>query len=107
MEVQEDRTGRIEIESPNKSYGHKAEMMDKKSCTVRSKNDLPRRSDFSVISNNIVQNASSRDSRSTKILDEPNDSELHINTRKNKVTRTRNDLQDHEVIISHSSFSLS
>ncbi|KAL5666715.1 hypothetical protein ACJX0J_026823, partial [Zea mays] len=96
LEVQEDRTGRIEIESPNKSYGHKAEMMDKKSCTVRSKNDLPRRSDFSVISNNIVQNASSRDSRSTKILDEPNDSELHINTRKNKVTRTRNDLQDHE-----------
>lgn len=107
LEVQEDRTGRIEIESPNKSYGHKTEMMDKKSCTVRSKNDLPRRSDFSVISNNIVQNASSRDSRSTKILDEPNDSELHINTRKNKVTRTRNDLQDHEVIISHSSFSLS
>ncbi|XP_066320786.1 CLIP-associated protein-like [Miscanthus floridulus] len=101
LEVPEHHTERIEFESSNESYGHKTEMMDKKSCTVRSRNDndLPRRSDFSVISDNIVQSAS-RDSRSTKIFDEPNDSELHINTRKNKVTRMRNDCQDHEEAVS-------
>ncbi|CAD6248990.1 unnamed protein product [Miscanthus lutarioriparius] len=99
LEVPEHHTERIEFESSNESYGHKTEMMDKKSCTVRSRNDLPRRSDFSVISDNIVQSAS-RDSRSTKIVDEPNDSELHINTRKNKVTRMRNDCQDHEEAVS-------
>jgi CLIP-associating protein 1/2 len=67
LEVQGHRTERIEFESPRESYGHKAEMMDKKSSTVRSRNDLPKRSDFSVVSDNLVLSAS-RDSRSTKYL---------------------------------------
>ncbi|OQU85948.1 hypothetical protein SORBI_3004G344200 [Sorghum bicolor] len=99
LEVKGYRTERIEFESPNESYGHKAEMMDKKSCTLRSRNDLRRRIDFSVISDNIVQSAS-RDSWSAKVFDEPNDNELHINTRKSKVMRMRNDSQDHEKAVS-------
>jgi CLIP-associating protein 1/2 len=103
LEVQGHRTERIEYESPRESYGHKAEMMDKKSSTVRSRNDLPKRSDFSVVSDNLVLSAS-RDSRSTKIFDEPNDSELHINIRNKKTMRMRSNCQDHEVSISQPVF---
>ncbi|KAJ1281616.1 hypothetical protein BS78_04G319200 [Paspalum vaginatum] len=95
--VQEHHTERIESESHNESYGHKTEMLDKKSNTVRSRNGLPRRSDFTVISDNIGQNASS-DSRNMKIFDEANDRELSMNIRNNK--STRNDCHDHEEAVS-------
>ncbi|OEL27275.1 CLIP-associated protein [Dichanthelium oligosanthes] len=92
LEVQEHRTEKIEFESSNKSCGQKAEMMDK-SITVRPRNGLPRRSDFSVISDNIVQIAG-RDIQNMKMFDEPNASELSINIRNNEVMR--NDRQDHK-----------
>ncbi|XP_062221558.1 CLIP-associated protein-like isoform X2 [Phragmites australis] len=55
----------LESESTTESYGHKAEMMDKKSSTMRSSNGLPRRSDCSVISDNTGQSAG-RDARNMK-----------------------------------------
>nr|CAB3451488.1 unnamed protein product [Digitaria exilis] len=64
-------TERTEFESSNESYGHKSEMIDKKSSTMRPRNGLPRRIDFSVMADNIVQSAS-RDSQHMKIFDEPN-----------------------------------
>ncbi|CAL5020205.1 unnamed protein product [Urochloa decumbens] len=93
LEVQECRTEMIEFEPSNESYGHKAEMMDKKSRTMRPRNSLPRRIDFNVISDNIVQSAR-RDSQNMKIFDEPNASELSINIRNNEVLG--NDCQDHK-----------
>nr|CAB3448329.1 unnamed protein product [Digitaria exilis] len=71
LEVQGRHTERTEFESSNESYGHKSEMIDKKSSTMRPRNGLPRRIDFSVMADNIVQSAS-RDSQHMKIFDEPN-----------------------------------
>ncbi|RCV08910.1 hypothetical protein SETIT_1G364800v2 [Setaria italica] len=93
LEAQECCSERIEFESSNKSYDHKAEMMDKKSSTLRPRNSLPRRIDFSVISDNIVQSAR-RDSQTMKMFDEPNASELSINIRNHEVTG--NGCQDHK-----------
>ncbi|PUZ78233.1 hypothetical protein GQ55_1G436800 [Panicum hallii var. hallii] len=92
LEVQERRTERVEFESSNEYYGHKAEMMDKKSSTMRPRNGLQRRIDFSMISDNTIQNASG-DSQNMKVFDKPNASELSMNFR-NEVTGY--DCQDHK-----------
>ncbi|CAN6279616.1 unnamed protein product [Urochloa humidicola] len=88
LEVQECRTGMIEFEPST-------EMMDKKSSTLRPRNSLPRRIDFNVISDNIVQSAR-RDSQNMRIFDEPNAGELSINIRNNEVLG--NDCQDHKEV---------
>ncbi|CAL4885997.1 unnamed protein product [Urochloa decumbens] len=93
LEVQECRAETIEFEPSNESYGHKAEMMDKKSRTMRPRNSLPRRIDFNVISDNTVQ-SERRDGQNMKIFDEPNASEMGINIRNNEVVG--NDCQDHK-----------
>jgi CLIP-associating protein 1/2 len=78
-------TERIELESSSDSYDHKAGMMDKKSRSMRPRNSLPRRIDFSVVSDNTIQSAR-RDSHTTKTLDEPNASELSMNIRNHEGT---------------------
>jgi len=93
LEVQERRTERIEFESSNEYYGHKAEMMDKKSSTMRPRNGIQRRIDFSMISDNTIQNAS-RDSQNMKVFDKLNASELSTNIRSDEITG--NDCQDHK-----------
>ncbi|CAN6252821.1 unnamed protein product [Urochloa humidicola] len=93
LEVQECHTEMMEFEPSNESYGHKAETIDKKSSTMRPRNSLPRRIDFNVISDNIVQSAR-RDNQNMKIFDEPNASELSINIRNNEVMG--NGCQDHK-----------
>ncbi|KAF8691731.1 hypothetical protein HU200_040122 [Digitaria exilis] len=101
LEVQGRHTERTEFESSNESYGHKSEMIDKKSSTMRPRNGLPRRIDFSVMADNIVQSAS-RDSQHMKIFDEPNAGKLNMNIRNNKVTG--NMCQDHTVSFVQSVF---
>ncbi|KAL6635349.1 hypothetical protein ACP70R_028020 [Stipagrostis hirtigluma subsp. patula] len=75
--VQEHATGKIDFES----------------STTRSRNGLPRGSDYSVISENTGQTAS-RTIGNMKRFDEPNASVLSINVRNNKVIR--NLCQDYE-----------
>ena len=96
LEVQERRTERIEFESSSEYYGDKAEMMDKKSSTMKPRNGLQRRIDFSMISDNTMQNAS-RDGQNMKVFDKPNASELSMNIRNDEITG--DDCQDHKVSI--------
>ncbi|GJN22547.1 hypothetical protein PR202_gb10123 [Eleusine coracana subsp. coracana] len=97
LELQEYSHGKIEPESSNESYGHKAEKVAKKSSTMNSRNCLPRGSDYSVVSENTDQSAS-RDQRNNKRFDELNPSEPSINFRNNEVMR--NKFHDHEDAVS-------
>ncbi|TVU27720.1 hypothetical protein EJB05_19217, partial [Eragrostis curvula] len=93
LELQECLPGKVEPESSNESYGLKAEMIDKKSSTMSSRNGLPRGSDRSVVSQNTGRSAS-REHRNIKRFDEPNASEPSITFRNNEIMR--NNGQDHE-----------
>ncbi|KAG2662518.1 hypothetical protein PVAP13_1KG542500 [Panicum virgatum] len=96
LEVQERRTERIKFESSSEYYGDKAEMMDKKSSTMKPRNGLQRRIDFSMISDNTMQNAS-RDGQNMKVFDKPNASELSMNIRNDEITG--DDCQDHKEVV--------
>jgi CLIP-associating protein 1/2 len=94
LEPQEYSQGKIDSESSNESYSHKAEMLDKNSSTMRSRNDLARGSNRSVVSENTGRSVR-RDLWSNKRFDKPNGREMSIN-----YEVAGNNCQDHEVHIS-------
>ncbi|GJM87342.1 hypothetical protein PR202_ga03286 [Eleusine coracana subsp. coracana] len=97
LELQEYSHGKIEPESSNESYGHKAEMVAKKSSTMNSRNCLLFGSDYGVVSENTDRSAS-RDQRNNKRFDELNTSEPSINFGNNEVMRNKS--HDHEDAVS-------
>jgi CLIP-associating protein 1/2 len=85
LELQEYSHGKMESESSS----HKAGVH-----TMRSRNDLARGSDRSVVSENTGR-SSRRELMNSKRSDDPNVSEVSINFRDHEVMR--NNCQDHEV----------
>ncbi|KAG8060727.1 hypothetical protein GUJ93_ZPchr0002g26227 [Zizania palustris] len=91
LEVHARHTGKIESIPNDESYGHDAEMMDKKSCATRS-SCLPGRSDYNVISENTVESPR-KEGTDIKRFDEANVSELNITVKSKDVMV--NNCQDH------------